>query len=263
MKDIVVSFSGGRSSAMMCYILENDPKYRQAKKHYVFANTGRELDYTLMFINDVSWLFDIKVHYIEAEVNHHERKSTGFKIVENRGDLSINGEPFKEVVEKYGLPNVSFPHCTRELKINPINAFIKDFLGLSKGEYLQAIGMRFDEPRRVKPNPEFIYPLYDNKVTKQDVTDFWEHPDRRTFNLALEEFEGNCDFCFKKSWNKLKMMAKKHPHRLLWWNDLERKYGSNTEDVKSNLYRGHKLAIGIRIELEQDEKDLECACSFN
>lgn len=257
-RDIVVSFSGGRSSAMMCYILEQDPEYRHRKKHYVFANTGRELTETLQFVLTVEWLLDIQVNLIEANV-FEERKSTGYKLVK-RGDLSTEGEPFEAVIKKYGLPNVSFPHCTRELKINPIQSFIKNHLGLKKGEYVEAIGMRYDEPRRVKHNPNVIYPLFSKKITKQDVIEFWQDPERSRYDLTIEEFEGNCDFCFKKSWAKLKKMGHKHRTRMLWWHDMERKYGS----PESNLYRGHQLAVGIIREVlaEEDEKDLNCSCSF-
>lgn len=85
----------------------------------------------------------------------------------------MDGEPFEAVISKYGLPSIAFPHCTRELKINPIKAFIREHLGLQKDEYVEAIGMRFDEPKRVKNDPNYIYPLYDLGVTKQHVNDFF------------------------------------------------------------------------------------------
>jgi len=258
-KEIVVSFSGGRSSAMMCWILENHPDYKDRKKHYVFANTGREMPETIRFVRDVGWLFDIKIHYVEALVFHGERKSSGFKLIERWDDLSTDGEPFEQVIEKYGLPNVSFPHCTRELKINPIDAFVKVYLGLKRGEFVKAIGMRYDEPRRIAQAPNLIYPLYDKEITKQSVNEFWRNPERAAWDLQLEEFEGNCDFCFKKSWSKLKLMAKKHPRNILWWNNMERKY----HEPGSDFYRGHKLSLGIIGDIHNDEKDLNCACSWD
>lgn len=38
--------------------------------------------------------------------------------------------------------------------------------------------------------------------------------DFKRWALPLEEFEGNCDFCFKKCWSKLKQMAEKHKTRM-------------------------------------------------
>lgn len=173
-KDIVVSFSGGKSSAYLCWLMENHHDYKHRKKHYVFANTGRELDSTIVFAR--GWMRDYleaPLYVIEAKVYPDERKATGYTIIDDWNNISMDGEPFEAVISKYGLPSIAFPHCTRELKINPIKAFIREHLGLQKDEYVEAIGMRFDEPKRVKNDPNYIYPLYDLGVTKQHVNDFF------------------------------------------------------------------------------------------
>jgi len=54
-----------------------------------------------------------------------------------------DGEPFEAVIKKYGIPNMDFPHCTRELKIRPIHAFAKVYFG--SVDYVSAIGIRADE----------------------------------------------------------------------------------------------------------------------
>lgn len=255
MKTIVASFSGGRSSAYMCYLLEQHPAFREIPKVYVFANTGREMPDTLIFVRDVQRDLGIKVHLIEAKVNHDERKSTGHRIVEHYMDLSLDGEPFEEVIKKYGLPSVSFPHCSRELKINPIRSFCSS-MGLTKENAVQAIGIRFDEARRIKNDATLFYPLFSLGIKKEDVNEFWSRPEMRHIRLPLEDFEGNCDFCFKKSWGKLQKMYAKHPTRALWWNDMENKY----YEEGAEIYRGHKVILDLANGVDHNEQDINCAC---
>jgi 3'-phosphoadenosine 5'-phosphosulfate sulfotransferase (PAPS reductase)/FAD synthetase len=256
-RPIVVSFSGGKSSAMMCDLLETLPEYRDRVKHYVFANTGRELPATISFMRWWGKYLNREIVVIEAVVHHDERKSSTHKVIRNlTSELSMDGQPFEEVMKKYGLPSITFLHCTRELKANPIRSYIRQELGLNPGEYVQAIGMRFDEPRRVKQDPEFIYPLYEQRITKQDVNEFFAHPDRKNFTLDIEEFEGNCDFCFKKSWAKLEKMRAKHPTRIMWWTDMEDRYWEES----SESYRGHRMAYDLLQGKHRNDIDLPCHC---
>lgn len=254
--DIVCSFSGGRSSAMMAWILATDPTYSRFKKHFVFANTGRELSATIMFIKNCMWLFNIHVHFIEAEINPTLGIGTSYKLIEDHSKLSFDGEPYEAMIDKYGLPSIALPHCTRELKIVPISKFIKFHLGLSKINCVQAIGFRADEQKRINPKPQFIYPLNELGITKYDVNAFWKSPDRAPWDLSLEDYEGNCDFCFKKSWPKLKQMSVKHRSRMLWWNTMEEKYWVEGEAI----FRGHKVILDLVEGAEHEESDLTCAC---
>lgn len=242
---------------MMGYLLETLPEYRSRQKYYVFANTGRELPATLSFMRYWGKYLDRDIAIVEAVVHHDERKASTHRVIRDpTTELSMDGQPFEEVVKKYGLPSITFLHCTRELKVNPIRSYIRADLGLMPSEYVQAIGMRFDEPRRVKQNPEFIYPLYDQRIRKEDVVAFFAHPDRRCYTLGLEEFEGNCDFCFKKGWNKLEKMKDKYPTRLNWWWDLEANYW----EPGTESYRGHRMASELLQGKYREEADLGCSC---
>lgn len=261
---IVASISGGRSSGMMAYILENNPIYSDYEKVYVYMNTGRELPKTISFLKNIQdHIIKREIHIIEAKVYHGERKSSGYT-VKTFDTISMNGEPFEEVIKKYGLPSVGFIHCTRELKINPIKEFIKEHLGLTRDSFRQAIGIRIDEARRINHDTlNFIYPLADLIITKKSVDLFWNSPEFKQYDLGsdspdgFEEFEGNCDFCFKKSWNKLLLMHDKHPERLDWWKRMESKYGNNNEYP---IFRDHKTTKDIENKVQHKNKNLDCLC---
>lgn len=117
-----ISFSGGRTSGYMTKLLL-DNFSDQYEFIVTFANTGMEDTRTLDFVNNCDKYFGFSTVWLEADVYHNQRKGTGFKIVTYE-TASRNAEPFEEVVRKYGIPNPAFPHCTRELKLAPMRAYL-------------------------------------------------------------------------------------------------------------------------------------------
>lgn len=160
---MLVLTSGGRTSQYMAKRLmdEYQDEYEMVR---VFANTGQEMNETLDFVHQCDVQFGFNTVWIEADVRAG-RNATAHKIVTYE-TAHRSGEPFEWIVDKYGIPNASYPHCTRELKENPIHSYVRS-LGWKKGEYLTAIGIRADEPRRVKrtissQNKQIrVYPLVD------------------------------------------------------------------------------------------------------
>jgi len=198
---VQLSFSGGRTSAYMTKMMIDN--YSDQYEFIVtFANTGMEHEKTLEFVNNCDKYFGFNTVWLEAKVFHGERKGTGFKVV-NFQTASRNGEPYEEVIKKYGIPNPAYPHCTRELKLSPMRAYLKD-IGIDHRDIKTAIGIRVDEKRRVSKQANennIIYPLIDLFPTdKQDVLDWWEDQE---FDLEIEEWNGNCKECFKKSFKKI------------------------------------------------------------
>lgn len=214
---ILISFSGGRTSAFMAKFISLHESYSKRDKHYVFANTGKEREETLVFVQRCSEKFGINVIWVEAVVSPEKGSGTRHKIV-NFKTASRNGEPFEDVIKKYGLPNKQTPHCTRELKLNPIKSYMRS-IGVSY--YETAIGIRKDEQHRATPKKGIIYPLVDLNVTEEIVRSFW---DRQNFDLELKDYEGNCDLCFKKSIRKKLTLIKDNPSMADWWIDMEKKY---------------------------------------
>jgi len=128
------------------------------------------------------------------------------------------------MIKKYGIPNVSTPHCTRELKANPIKSFGKSYF---KGEKYQiAIGIRVDEIDRMSSNRKklgIIYPLISNiPMTKPKINFWWN---MQPFRLELEGYQGNCVACYKKSNSKLFKTANKNPIFFNGFGLLEGRYG--------------------------------------
>lgn len=199
MRRLLASFSGGRTSAFMTkWLLDN--KRDDYEIVVVFANTGQEDDRTLEFIRKCDEVFGFNTVWIES-VPQQPGKSSAHKVVTfDTADRA--GRTFEAMIARYGIPNTLFPHCTRELKQNPIKSYLRS-IGWTAGSYESAIGIRTDETRRVSKSAGergIVYPLVDMIPTdKQDVNDWW---DDQAFNLEIQEHEGNCKWCWKKSFAK-------------------------------------------------------------
>lgn len=113
----------------------------------VYANAGLEHEETLKFIANRNTYFGFNTVWVEAVVNPIRGKGTTHKIVDFH-TASRNGEPFEQVIIKYGIPNIKCKHCTRELKIQPIHSYAKN--ELSWKNYYTAIGIRADKAKRIQ-----------------------------------------------------------------------------------------------------------------
>lgn len=244
MENILVSFSGGKTSAFMAHLLKKQLE-DTCNLLFVFANTGKEKEQTLNFCRKCDEYFGLNLVWVEADILE-KGKGTGHKIVDFE-TASRNGEPFRAMIGKFGLPNQSYSHCTRELKIAPIHSFAKEYFD---GEYKTAIGIRVDEFDRMTQEKGRIYPLVKQGITKKDVNEFWG---TMPFTLELEPHQGNCDACWKKSDRKLIQLAKESPDIFDWWADMEKEFGNFTTEGQKNrptnrpitFFRGYKSAIDI------------------
>lgn len=223
-KLLVCTFSGGRTSAFMAKFIKEYDKYKSYDKLFVFANTGKEKEETLLFINKCDKEWDLGIVWLEAKVIKEKGKGTTYNIVDFE-TASRNGEPFIDMLEKYPMPNNFASNCTRELKLSPINKYVKD---LGYNSVTTAMGIRYDEKHRKSNTAEkqnIIYPLCnDLKVDSEFIRNWW---DRQCFDLELKDYEGNCDLCFKKSVRKRLTLIKENPQIAKWWLEVEDKYSSD------------------------------------
>lgn len=230
--NLVVSVSGGRTSGRMAALIKSEYSDQFDNVVYIFANTGKEREETLVFVDQIDKHLGLSLVWVEAAVIPERGRGTKFNIVDFK-TASRKGEPFEEVIKKYGIPNKKYPHCTRELKQAPIHSYVTDKLGWK--DYTTAIGIRADEIDRVSANYEALrlwYPLADRHIIKNDINRFWS---KMPFNLNLKPYEGNCDFCWKKSLTKLMKIASENPALTEWWDEMEQKYGLLTFESRGAI----------------------------
>lgn len=258
MKNLAVSFSGGKTSGFMTTKILEVCKDKEIL--ITFANTGQENEETLEFVKrcDEYWQkrFGKSVLWLEAITHPEYGKGQTHKVVTFE-TAARNGEPYEAFIAKEGIPSLAYPQCSERLKQKAMDSYKKS-IGWNKHNCQTAIGIRIDEEHRRSYYGErefnLVYPLLDWLPSdKQDVNDFW---DAMPFNLELEEHEGNCKTCWKKWDMKLYLIAKESPERFTWNIRMEDKYS----DVKQNrpkedmfgpyqvprrFFKGHKSARDI------------------
>lgn len=196
-----ISFSGGKTSAFMTKMLI-DNFSDQYDFIVTFANTGLEHEKTLEFVNNCDKYFGFNTVWLEAVVDPRKMKGTTHKVVSFETACRDNSL-FESMIEKYGIPNKAYPHCTRELKLQVMESYLRS-IDIQPSKIKTALGIRMDEKRRVSKTHEkknITYPLIDIFPSdKEDVNIFWEN---QSFDLGIPEYLGNCRVCFKKSFKKL------------------------------------------------------------
>ena len=190
---------------------------------FVFANTGCEHEDTLRFLHDAETILNMPIVWVEGKVQHGQRKSTRHTVVCYE-IASRNGEPFEEVIKKYGIPNNKSSYCTREMKLNAIKSYCRS-IGWKKADYETAIGIRTDENRRVvvkATEDKIIYPLIDLFPTDKD--EVLEYMAQFDWDLNIPEHLGNCVMCFKKSYKKLNKVYLETPEVFNFTDRMEESY---------------------------------------
>lgn len=276
-QNLLISFSGGRTSAYMLYWIWHNTNYQEKYNiKVVFANTGKEAEETLKFVHEFSLNFKIPVTWVEYRAG----SAKGWKVkpeIVFFETASRNGEPFEEMIKHVGIPSTSVPMCATILKNRTIKAYLRS---IKFTKYFTAIGIRSDEIDRVSASyvkDRVIYPLISSnkwdyiEMTKPEVIDWWlgQH-----FDLKVHDDEGNCDNCWKKNTPLLIRNYRRNPESFGWWTEMENKYGSfnprNTKLVPPfNFYRGnmstHDVAEMSKLtdeeikELTKNEKINECS----
>jgi hypothetical protein len=222
-KRLLVSFSGGETSAYMTNWILNNWKGRYDEIIVVFANTGEENEQTLEFIHNCDKHFGFGTVWIEAVQFYGERKAPDFRIVDFE-TASRDGSPFEQAIVKYGIPNQKFKDCTRNLKQKPIEACARS-IGWGLGTYDLAIGIRVDEIDRMSALSQkrrIVYPLIKNHpMTKPKINTWWAS---QPFRLNLRGYQGNCKWCWKKSFRKHFTIIQETPEAYDFPRRMERLY---------------------------------------
>lgn len=257
-----ISFSGGRTSAFMLYkVLEAHDMKLPEDAVVCFANTGKEDEATLKFVHDCETNWNVPIVWLEYA--DAELVKDRWKIV-NYATASRDGEPFEQMVErKKYLPNTFARFCTQELKLFPIDKYMKS---IGHDEYVTFVGIRADEPRRVakmRGNKDIKEtPLATDGIGVADVLNFWN---RQSFNLETVTVDGNsllsnCDLCFLKKADHLLGLIRDKPERAIWWANMEKNVGARFNQAHPSyndmLYYNAKQQ-GL---FDPNEESISCFC---
>lgn len=221
----VISFSGGRTSGYMLWRVLQSNNGLPDEAIVCFANTGKEDEATLQFVDDCSKNWSVPIVWLEYRLDDPKYAVVDFHTA------SRNGEPFEALITKKNyLPNPVTRFCTAELKIRTLHRYLKN-LGWKHDENFDWIGIRADEPRRAAKVDKSRVPLFVDGVTSKDVGKFWSEQsfDLKLPNINGKTYHGNCDLCFLKGYPQTLSLIQEKPDRAIWWAKMESKIQSGGE----------------------------------
>lgn len=259
-----ISFSGGRTSAYLLWRVLQSNNGLPDDAIVCFANTGKEEEATLQFIQDCSKNWNVKIYWLEYRANE-----VGFEEVDFF-TASRNGEPFEQLIlKKKYLPNPVTRFCTVEMKIRTIHKFLKS-KGWKHNEKMDWVGIRADEQRRAAKISRDRTPLVTAGITAKDVGEFWS---KQSFDLGLpnvngKTMHGNCDLCFLKGAGQTLSLIKEKPERAVWWARMEtlvqtsdKTFGNGDRFRKDRPSYAEMMKYADKqIDMFDDDESIACFC---
>ena len=252
-----ISFSGGRTSAYMLwrFIEANDGLPDDCV--VTFANTGKEMEHTLNFVKDCEEYWNVPIVWLQYK--KAEKVKDRFEVVDF-ATAARDGEPFTAMIEdKNYLPNVFARFCTSELKVLPIERYMRS---IGFDEFQTAVGIRADEPRRVakmRSKEDYLVPLADDGTTEATIAEFWR---AQPFDLQIPNFAGfsNCDLCFLKKAKDKQLIIKHSPSRALWWANHEKRLGASFRPDHPSYIQMYNMRDEQADMFGSDESTIACFC---
>lgn len=252
---------------MLCKIVEAHGGTLPSDVVVCFANTGKEREETLVFIDKVQRHIGIDTHWIEFYDFDGPQMTRWHEV--QFWTASRQGEPFAAMVRRRGYtPNPVARICTQHLKVKPMEGFTRQALGLTNNDYLCVVGIRADEPRRVtnmrnRPDVTFALPLADAGVTHADVLAFWS---AMPFDLELptingKTVHGNCDLCYLKGAKQLISLIRENPERADWWAALEIETGTRFRTDRPDYKTMKVIAMQPQLFDAEEGESLPCECT--
>lgn len=254
-----ISFSGGRTSAYMLWRVLQSNGGLPLEARVLFANTGKEEEATLRFVNECSERWGVPITWLEYVQG-------GLHTTTTYSYACRDGEPFEAVIAQRSgtLPNPISRYCSSELKTRTMHRYLRA-LGWSEWETL--IGIRADEPRRAakfrfNPHPEtkdeyVRAPLVDAFVTSAMVGEFWRSQpfDLDLPNIKGKTMHGNCDLCFLKPAAQVASLIAEKPERAVWWAKQE-KGAERRATGDGRFFRIDRPSYAQMLKFSQEQRDM-------
>lgn len=234
----IVSFSGGKdSTAMLLMMVEKGMPIDDI----IFCDTGVEFHAMYDHIKQVEKLIKRPITIL--------REPHGFEYwllyhMCNSRYGEDNGKTHR--IKGRSWPRARARWCTRTLKTDPINKYIKD--NYNGEDVKQYIGIAYDEPKRHKNIPANVqHPLYDWQITEKQALEYC-YAKGFTWGGLYEIFNRvSCWLCPLQGIGELRKLRKHFPElwgKLLYWDEQTRtdfKIGCSVKELEERFAREDRI----------------------
>ncbi len=183
----IMGLSGGKDSTALAVFLRQHPDYADLDLEYFFCDTHKELPETYEYLDRIEARLGITIVRLQP----------------NKG--------FDHWLDVYGgvLPSPRVRWCTKQMKIIPLEKYVKDDVAVSY------VGIRADENRdgyvSKKANIKAIFPFKEHGLVKADIIRLLEDSGIGLPDYYRWRSRSGCFFCFFQRKYEWVMLAEEHP----------------------------------------------------
>ena len=168
----VVSFSGGRTSAYMIHRIQTMVSQGLIDNvKYVFMDTGAEHENTYSFVRQVVKHFNIDLVCLRSVMTTEVGVGATWRQI-SIDDICGDYGPWKDMMKCYSTPFIHGAMCTDRMKTAPYKKYCDETFG--RNNYTSWLGIRIDEPRRLKPKKGYRFLAEISPMDKQDILGWWK-----------------------------------------------------------------------------------------
>ncbi len=187
----VLGLSGGRDSAALAVFMRQT--YPELDVGYFFTDTGKELPEVYDFLGRIEGFLGRSIAYLNPE------RDFDFWLREYRNFL----------------PSPRTRWCTRQLKLRPLERWIRDDLNAGK-RVVSYVAIRADEPERIgmhatHPNLQIRFPLREHGLDKAAVLELLESSGLGLPTYYRWRSRSGCTFCFYQQKIEWVRLMREHP----------------------------------------------------
>ena len=225
----VSAWSGGKDSTFM---VDEILRRGEPLDEVIFCDTGYEFPIMYIYIEQMEKYWKSKYPHLKiTKLNWGKGKDIWKKWAE---------APFKKGQyegQPRGFPfHMGMSWCTRELKINVLQRYVKKTYG-KKATVYEYVGIAVDEPSRIRETGE-LYPLFDWGFTEKDCA--LGLLERQLHNPLYNHFHRTgCFNCPKQSLESLYKLWTHYPNE---WDEIIKMYEHYNEiGAGVNTFKGYTI----------------------
>ncbi len=249
----ILSLGAGVQSSTMA-LMADQGAFGEKPTAAIFADTGWEPRPVIDHLNYLKSKLSFPVYICKAGSLHDDI----LKATDNGKFVSV---PFFTINDK-GKKGMGRRQCTREYKITPIAAKIRELLGMKKyarfpkGEFVETwVGISTDEVFRVKESrfwwQKNRWPLIEKKMSRENCIEWYNGKDYKT--PAKSSCIG-CPYHDDSFWLDMK---KNRPDEFEAAVEFDKKMRNNDFKIKNYMHRSCKNLDEVVFHVKREEEQMD------